>query len=43
VVGFISIYQEAQADFRRLMGVPENYRVLFLRGGGLGEKRHRCR
>ncbi|HEY0845959.1 MAG TPA: 3-phosphoserine/phosphohydroxythreonine transaminase [Noviherbaspirillum sp.] len=34
---FISIYEAAERDFRDLMNVPSNYRILFLQGGGLGE------
>jgi phosphoserine aminotransferase len=34
---FISIYQAAVADLRELMAIPDNYRVLFLQGGGLAE------
>jgi phosphoserine aminotransferase len=34
---FISIYEAAERDFRDLLKVPENYRILFLQGGGLGE------
>lgn len=34
---FISIYEAAERDFRDLLGVPANYRILFLQGGGLGE------
>lgn len=34
---FISIYEAAERDFRELLGVPTNYRILFLQGGGLGE------
>ncbi|MBC7452151.1 MAG: 3-phosphoserine/phosphohydroxythreonine transaminase, partial [Massilia sp.] len=34
---FISIYQAAVADLRELLAVPDNYKVLFLQGGGLGE------
>ena len=34
---FISIYEAAVRDFRELLGVPDNYKVLFLQGGGLGE------
>jgi phosphoserine aminotransferase len=34
---FISIYEAAVRDFRELMGVPANYKVLFLQGGGIGE------
>lgn len=28
------IRDEAEADLRKLMGIPENYRVLFVQGGG---------
>ncbi len=34
---FISIYQQAVADLRELLAVPNNYKILFLQGGGLGE------
>jgi len=34
---FISIYEAAERDFRNLLGVPENYKILFLQGGGIGE------
>lgn len=30
---FMSILAEAEADLRELMGIPANYRVLFLQGG----------
>lgn len=30
---FIAIAERAEADFRSLLGVPENYKVLFLQGG----------
>ena len=30
---FISIADTAEADFRELMGIPANYKVLFLQGG----------
>lgn len=30
---FISIAEQAEADFRQLLGVPDNYKVLFLQGG----------
>ncbi len=32
---FISIAEKADADFRRLLGIPANYKVLFLQGGAL--------
>ncbi len=31
---FEAILNEAEADLRELMGIPDNYRVLFLQGGG---------
>ncbi len=31
---FTSIYQKAQADLRELLAVPQNYKILFLQGGG---------
>jgi phosphoserine aminotransferase len=34
---FISIYEQATADLRELLGVPANYKIIFLQGGGLGE------
>ena len=34
---FISIYRQAEADLRELLGVPPNYRVLFMQGGGLAQ------
>jgi phosphoserine aminotransferase len=30
---FDSIIQKAESDFRKLLGIPENYKVLFLQGG----------
>lgn len=30
---FETIINEAEADLRDLMGIPDNYRVLFLQGG----------
>ncbi len=32
---FISIAQKAEADLRSLLGIPANYKVLFLQGGAL--------
>lgn len=32
---FISIAEKAEADFRQLLGIPSNYKVLFLQGGAL--------
>jgi phosphoserine aminotransferase len=34
---FISIYENAEADFRALMAVPANFKILFMQGGGLAE------
>ena len=34
---FISIYEAAVKDVRELLAIPDNYRVLFLQGGGIGE------
>ena len=34
---FISIYREAERDLRELMNVPDNYRILFMQGGGLSQ------
>jgi phosphoserine aminotransferase len=34
---FMSIAAKAESDFRRLMAVPGNYKVLFLQGGAIGE------
>ena len=34
---FISIYEEAEADFRELMQIPSEFRILFMQGGGLAE------
>ena len=34
---FISICEAAESDVRELLGIPSNYKVLFLQGGGLGE------
>jgi phosphoserine aminotransferase len=34
---FIAIYEAAQRDLRELLAVPDNYKILFLQGGGLGE------
>jgi phosphoserine aminotransferase len=34
---FISIYENAVRDLRDLLAVPENYKILFLQGGGIGE------
>ena len=34
---FMSILAAAQRDLRELMAVPDNYRILFMQGGGLAE------
>jgi phosphoserine aminotransferase len=34
---FISIAEKAESDFRRLLAIPANYKVLFLQGGAIGE------
>ena len=34
---FISIYEQAEADLRDLLAVPDNFRILFMQGGGLAE------
>ena len=34
---FVSIAQQAEADLRELLGVPSNYKVLFLQGGATGQ------
>ena len=34
---FISIHAQAESLLRELMGVPANYRVLFMQGGAIGE------
>ncbi|MDB5732732.1 MAG: phosphoserine aminotransferase [Variovorax sp.] len=34
---FVSICEQAEADFRALLAVPEHFHILFLQGGGLGE------
>jgi phosphoserine aminotransferase len=34
---FIAIHAEAVALLRELLAVPENYKILFMQGGGLGE------
>ena len=31
---FIKIYEDAIAELRKLMGIPENYKVIFVQGGG---------
>ncbi len=34
---FISIADKAEADLRTLLAIPDNYKVLFLQGGAIGE------
>lgn len=34
---FLSILAKTEADFRTLLGVPSNYKVLFLQGGAIAE------
>ena len=34
---FISIAEQAEADLRRLLGVPTDYRILFLQGGATAQ------
>ena len=34
---FISIYENAEADFRDLMAIPAEFKILFMQGGGLAE------
>ncbi len=34
---FISIYEQAQADIRELLAVPDHFKILFMQGGGLAE------
>lgn len=34
---FISIYEKAESDFRDLLKIPKNFKILFMQGGGLGE------
>ena len=31
---FLAIYEEAVADLKKLMNIPDNYKVLFVQGGG---------
>ncbi|BBI61571.1 hypothetical protein HSBAA_28770 [Vreelandella sulfidaeris] len=37
---FVAIAERAEADFRHLLGVPDNYRVLFFAGRGQHAVRH---
>jgi phosphoserine aminotransferase len=34
---FISIYERAESDFRTLLQVPANFKILFMQGGGIAE------
>ena len=34
---FIAIHAQAEADFRELLGIPSNYKVLFMQGGAMAE------
>ncbi len=34
---FLEVAHEVEADFRALLSIPTNYKVLFLQGGGKGE------
>lgn len=34
---FMAVAQEVERDFRELLGIPAQYKVLFLQGGGKGE------
>jgi phosphoserine aminotransferase len=34
---FVALAESTERDLRTLMGIPPNYRVLFLQGGGVGE------
>jgi phosphoserine aminotransferase len=34
---FISIHEQALANFRELLNIPDHFKVLFLQGGGIGE------
>jgi phosphoserine aminotransferase len=34
---FTSIYEDAERNFRELLGVPANYKILFLQGGAIAE------
>ena len=34
---FISIHEQAVADLRELLAIPEHFRVLFMQGGGLAQ------
>ena len=34
---FISIYEQAESDFRSLLQVPAHFKILFMQGGGIAE------
>ena len=34
---FVGIAERAEADLREILGVPANYKVLFLQGGATGQ------
>jgi phosphoserine aminotransferase len=34
---FVALAEATEADLRKLLAIPANYRVLFLQGGGVGE------
>ena len=34
---FISIYEDAQSTFRELLTIPDQFKILFMQGGGLAE------
>ncbi len=34
---FVSIYEEAESDFRELLAVPAEFSILFMQGGGIAE------
>ncbi|MCQ2566392.1 MAG: 3-phosphoserine/phosphohydroxythreonine transaminase [Clostridia bacterium] len=34
---FLAIYEEAVADLKKLMNIPDNYKILFVQGGGTME------
>ena len=34
---FISIYEKAQNNLRKLLNIPDNYKILFMQGGGYGQ------
>ena len=34
---YVGIAEKAEADFREILGVPDNYKVLFVSGGATGQ------